>query len=111
MQREENGIVAKIQKRRHGCVLFILEKAKNALSGGPELTPDELKRYNRILEDSKVRSRMSQEEYDKLTDASTENARLKQALETLETNPTDVAAQNVVNGFRANPEYKDFFTA
>lgn len=98
----------------------LLQRVRESLSGGDPLKPDELKRYDKLLEDTKVRSKMSEEDYAKLTDNSAENQELAELLRIVEdpnTNPTvrANAEQKINTQFRYDStgaertEYSEFF--
>lgn len=89
----------------------LLDRAEQSLHGGPALSKEDVIAYDDLLKRSNIaRHRVEQPEFDSLVaKAHADNAELRNALETLETNPGDVIAQGVVAGYRADPKYKDFF--
>jgi hypothetical protein len=88
-----------------------LDRAEQSLHGGPALSKEDVVAYDDLLKRSNIaRHKVEQPEFDSLVaKAHADNAELRNALETLETNPGDVIAQGVVAGYRADPKYKDFF--
>lgn len=91
--------------------LDLLERAKIALRDGTPLSKEDVVAYDDLLRRSNIaRHKVEQPEFDELIAATrAENAELRAALETLETNPTDANALSVVAARRADPKYKDFF--
>lgn len=89
----------------------LLDRAEQSLRGGQALSKEDVIAYDDLLKRSNIaRHKVEQPEFDNLVArARANNADLRNALETLETNPGDVIAQGVVAGYRADPKYNDFF--
>lgn len=98
----------------------LLERVKQSLTGGPALSDADLVKYNRLLENAQVRSRMTQEQADTMRNMDVENKELADLLRIVNdpnTSPVVRAnAENQINTrFRYDaagverPEYKEFF--
>lgn len=89
----------------------LLDRAEQSLHGGPALSKEDVVAYDDLLKRSNIaRHKVEQPEFDSLVaKAHADNAELRNALETLETNPGDIIAKGVVAKHRADPKYKDFF--
>lgn len=73
----------------------LLDRAEQSLHGGPALSKEDVIAYDDLLKRSNIaRHKVEQPEFDSLVaKAHADNAELRNALETLETNPGDVIAQ------------------
>ncbi len=98
----------------------LLDKVKQSLTGGPALSDAELAKYNKLVEDTQVRSRMTPEERDVLRNMDAENQELSDLLKIVNDPTTSPvvranAEREINTRFRHDasgierPEYKEFF--